>query len=631
LTTLSDYQTFIHLTRYARFDYELGRRETFEETVDRYLNFWESDQLDLNTKAELREAMLNLDVAPSMRALWSAGPALARDSMCAYNCAFIAVDHPLAFSEALLILMSGSGLGFSVEEHHIAKMPEVAETMAECDVVIKVADSKKGWGDAYKQLIGLLYSGSIPTWDLSSLRGAGERLKTMGGRASGPKPLDDLFNHTVHVFKEHVGKRLSSEACHSLMNMCGQCVVVGGVRRSALISLGSHNDARHRDLKMGNWYDHNGHYALSNNSAVYNEKPSFNEFQQEWLALYQSYSGERGFFNREGAKKKIESLGTRDPNFDFGCNPCAEILLRPSGGLCNLTEVCIRPDDTLEKLRDKVRLCTVMGTLQATLVNFKGLRSSWTRNAVEERLLGVSFSGIADHPVMNGRKGHGLLKDWLTELRQLARDVNAEWAAALDINPAAAITTIKPSGTVSQLYGTGGSGIHAAFSKHYIRTVRQDNKDPMTAFMKDAGVPNEPCVMNPETTTVFSFPMKAPSSAVVNGDMTPIESLELAKLYNTYWADHSVSLTVYYNDSNFLDVGSWVWANWGYMTGMSFLPEDGGTYAQAPYQKIDAKQYAELSKAMPKIDWGALAAYEQEDNTQGAQTLACVAGSCELV
>lgn len=629
MSEVTDYQHLIHQSRYARWLEDKGRRETWSESVQRYVDFWE-DLTDVNTRSEIYRAIHDMHVMPSMRALWSAGDALRRDNAAGYNCAYVQLDNIHVFSSVLWLLCCGTGVGFSVERQHISKLPEVAEEFHDSDSVITVADSKEGWARAFKQLISMLYAGEVPKIDVSKIRPAGARLATMGGRASGPQPLVDLFDFTIATFKEAAGRRLNSAQCHDILTYTGLSIVLGGVRRSAMLSLGNVSDERHRNLKTGAWYDHHGNRALANNSAAYDERPDFNVFQNEMKSLYESYSGERGIFNRGGAKKKIERLGIRDPNHEFGGNPCCEIILRGSGGLCNLTEVIIRHDDTLETLKNKVATATIMGTLQSTLTHFPHLPKVWQRNAEEERLLGVSFTGICDHEVMSGSKGESLLTQWLTELRAVARATNKKWAKKLGINESAAITTVKPSGTVSQLCDTA-SGIHPRFSKHYIRTIRQDRKDPLTDFLIDMRVPHEPCVMNPEQTVVFSFPIKAPKNSVVVSDVGPIEQLELARIYGEHWADHTVSLTAYYTDESWYDVCSWIWKNFDSMVGMSFLPFDGGSYKQAPYQEIDEATYKKLAKEMPDIDWSQLKEYERGDTTEGAKTLACVAGACELV
>ena len=624
---MNDYQTLIAASRYARWRDADNRREFWDESVARYVWYWaDKGLLDVPTAHRLQKAVTNLDVMPSMRALWTAGEALDRDNVAGYNCAFLSVDHPRAFDEALYVLCCGTGLGFSVERQEIAKLPEVAEEFHPTDTTIVVADSKVGWAKAYRQLIAMLYAGEVPEVDYSRVRPAGARLKVFGGRASGPQPLQDLFEFTVRTFKGAAGRKLNSMECHDLMCKVGEIVVVGGVRRSAMISLSNVSDDRMRKAKSGAWWNEHGQRALANNSAAYTEKPDFQVFQDEMRSLYDSFSGERGIFNREAAKKKAAKYNKRDPQQIMGVNPCAEILLR-SGQMCNLTEVVIRSDDTLATLLEKVEFAAIMGTLQATLTDFRYLRSQWQKNCEEERLLGVSFTGICDHPVLS--KVSEKAAEWLSELRKHAEEVNEIWACKLGINPSAAITTVKPSGTVSQLVDSA-SGIHPRYSPYYIRTVRQDNKDPMTQFLIDQGVPHELCVMKHDTTTVFSFPMKSPKGALTVDDVGTVDQLELAKQYGEHWAEHTVSLTAYYTDSSWFDLCSWAYNNWDYMIGMSFLPHDGGSYKQAPYQAIDKKAYAEALKQMPTIDWSKLPEYEKGDTTEGAKTLACSGGQCEL-
>ena len=627
----NDYETLIAKSRYARWLDDEGRREDWPETAARYATYWsDREVIDTKTANKIRDAITNKHVMPSMRALWTAGEALDRDNVAGYNCAYLAVDDPRAFDEALYVLCCGTGLGFSVERQEVKKLPVVAEEFHPTDSTIVVADSKIGWAKAFRQLIAMLYAGEVPKVDYSRVREAGARLKTFGGRASGPAPLKDLFEFTTHIFRNAAGRRLSSIECHDIMCKVGEIVVVGGVRRSAMISLSNVSDDRMRKAKSGQWWMENGHRALSNNSAAYTERPDFQVLQEELKSLYDSFSGERGIFNREAAQKKAAKNGRRDAEQSFGVNPCAEILLR-SGQMCNLTEVVIRSTDSLEDLCNKVEIAAIMGTLQSTLTDFRYLRSKWKKNCEEERLLGVSFTGICDHPVMSGRKtvGKNTLENWLNVLREHAVAVNKKWADKLGIEQSTAITTVKPSGTVSQLVDSA-SGIHPRYAPYYIRTVRQDNKDPLTQFLKDQGVPSEPCVMKPDTTTVFSFPMKSPTGALTVDDVGTIEQLELAKTYSNYWAEHTVSLTAYYTDSTWFDLCSWVHTNWDSMIGMSFLPHDGGTYKQAPYQAIDKETYEAALKAMPKVDWGMLPSYETEDATEGAKTLACVGGACEI-
>ena len=631
---ISDYQHLIHQSRYARWLDDEGRRETFEETVDRYLQHFKDDDttmmfMDRVIDEGARKAILNMDVMPSMRAMWSAGEALKRDNAAAFNCCYSVADHPRVFDETFYLLMCGCGVGYSVERQYVNKLPEVPDDIVECNTVITVADSKQGWASALRQLISLLYSGHEPTWDVSRIRPAGARLKVFGGRASGPQPLVDLFEFTVHTFRNAQGRKLSSLEVHDLLCKVGEAVVVGGVRRSAMISLSNVSDDRMRACKSGAWYDANGQRALANNSAVYDGKPDFHVFQAEMKALYESFSGERGVFNRGGAQKKIAEYGKRDPDYDFGANPCAEILLRPQQ-MCNLSEVVIRPKDTLASLKKKVRIAAILGTLQATQTNFRYLRQVWQDNCEDEALLGVSLTGICDHKVMSGQEGEAKLAKWLEELRAAAEEANAEYAELFGINTSASVSTVKPSGTVSQLVDAS-SGIHPRYSKYYIRRIRQSVNDPLTQFLIDQNVPHEPCAMNPATTVVFEFFVESPEHSLTTADMGTIDQLELARIYGKHWATHTVSCTTYYTDDTWFEACDWMWKNFDSLIGMSFLPHSGGTYKQAPYEEIDRATYVQCSVCTDPIIWTNLKYYEQEDNTEGAQTAACVGDKCELV
>ncbi len=625
----TQYQNFIALSRYARWLPEEGRRENWAETVDRYIDNVVvpciKDLGDVQVVEDLREAILYLSVMPSMRMLMTAGPALNRDNTAGYNCSYIAVDDVKSFDEAMMILLCGTGVGFSVERQHIAKLPEVPDQLFYSNDVIVVHDSKEGWAKAYRKLIAMLYAGEIPKWDVSKVRPAGAKLKTFGGRASGPEPLIDLFNFTINVFEGAAGRRLNSVECHDIMCKIGDIVVVGGVRRSAMISLSNLSDDRMRHAKSGQWWEQNPQRALANNSVVYSEKPDIESFMREWTALVESKSGERGIFARYAAEKHVESHGRRKTGFEWGTNPCSEIILR-SNQFCNLTEVVVRFNDTKETLRKKVRLATILGTVQSTYTKFPYLRKVWTKNTEEERLLGVSLTGIMDCKLTISPD-----PEFLAELRDLSVDTNKEWAEKLGIPQSAAITCVKPSGTVSQLVDAG-SGIHARHSPYYIRTVRGDIKDPLTQLMIDEGVPAEPEVLHPDSTMVFSFPVKSPDSAVTRNDMTALEQLEVWKLYAVNWCEHKPSVTISVRDDEWLEVGAWVYKNFDLCSGISFLPHSDHTYQQAPYQDCDEETYEELLSRMPtSIDWSRLGEYEQEDNTAGSQTLACVAGVCEVV
>jgi ribonucleoside-triphosphate reductase (thioredoxin) len=622
----TDYQSFIHTSRYARWLEDEGRRESWPETVERYMTNLVDGKTDKETATNIREAILDLSIMPSMRAMMTAGPALQRDNTCAYNCSYLPVDDPKSFDEAMFILLCGTGVGFSVERQFVTKLPEVPE-LYKSDTTVVVKDSKEGWAKALRQVIALLYSGEIPKWDVSAVRPAGARLKTFGGRASGPAPLIDLFMFVIAKFKEAQGRKLSSIECHDIMCKIGEVVVVGGVRRSAMISLSNLSDDRMRHAKSGAWWENDPQRALANNSTSYTEKPDAVSFMREWMALVESGSGERGIFNRQASKKQAAKNGRRDPNQEFGTNPCSEIILRPYQ-FCNLTEVVVRATDTIETLSEKVRLATILGTIQSTYTNFPYLRKKWKDNTEEERLLGVSLTGIMDNPLLT-LKNAGLEKT-LERLRSVAVDTNAEWASRLGIPVSAAITCVKPSGTVSQLVDSA-SGIHARHSHYYIRTVRGDNKDPLTQFMKDMGVPSEACVMKPETTTVFSFPVKAPDDAVVTEDMTAIEQLELWLAYQRNWCEHKPSVTINVRKDEWFEVGAFVYKYFDEMSGVSFLPYNEHTYQQAPYQEVGKSDYEMLLSVMPEaIDWSKLSEYEKEDQTAGSQTFACV-GSCEIV
>jgi ribonucleoside-triphosphate reductase len=627
---MDEYQRFIHLSRYARWDDEKNRRETWEETVGRYCDFFAKKFPNEFPRQQIYEAILNLMCVPSMRALMTAGQALERDNMAGFNCSFVAVDNPRVFDEIMYILMCGTGVGFSVERESVNQLPIIAEEFHKTNTVINVSDSRVGWASSYRELISLLYSGRIPKWDTSKVREAGARLKTFGGRASGPAPLVDLFEFTIAKFRHAAGRRLTSIECHDIVCKIAEVVVVGGVRRSALISLSNLSDDRMRNAKNGQWWDTEGQRSLANNSAAYTEKPDMEIFLREWLSLIESKSGERGIFNRVGAIKKAKENGRRDyEGQKYGTNPCGEIILR-SAGLCNLSEVIIREGDSLETLKGKVELATIIGTFQSTLTDFRYVRSIWRKNAEEERLLGVSMTGIMDHRVLSGREGSVLLVQWLKELKEHAVKVNKEWAEKLGINQSVAITTVKPSGTVSQLSDTA-SGIHSRYASYYIRTVRCDKKDPLSRLMVEAGVPVEDDVTKPDSVYVFSFPQKGPKGAVYRHDMTAIQQLEHYSAFQQYWCEHNPSITVYVKPDEWLEVGAWVHKNFDLIGGVSFLPYSDHVYRQAPYQEITEDEYNELCAKFPHIDWSRLPEYEKEDSTESSHTLACSAGVCELV
>ena len=639
------YQDFIHLSRYSRWLDEKNRRETWEETVRRYFDFFTEHlketcdhEVDPTLREELERAVVNLEIMPSMRALMTSGEALKRDNIAGYNCSYVSANKVKSFDEILYILMCGTGVGFSVEREFIKTLPTIAEEFEESDTTIVVQDSKMGWAKAYRELFSLLIGGQVPKWDTSKIRPAGARLKTFGGRASGPEPLEDLFKFTVETFRRAKGRKLTSIECHDIICKIAEIVVVGGVRRSALISLSSLTDERMRDAKSGAWWEADPQRALANNSVAYREKPESGTFMEEWLSLYKSKSGERGIFNRDASKKQIEkankfrldidsSYVTRDPDHDFGTNPCSEIILRDKE-FCNLTEVVVRADDTEESLNRKVRLATILGTWQSTLINFRYLSGDWRKNCEEERLLGVSMTGIMDSKITRDVKG---LSGRLEGFRRTAIVTNKEHADLLGVPQSAAITCVKPSGTVSQLTDAA-SGIHARHSDYYIRTVRADNKDPLCKFMKDKGFPNEADVMKPDHVTVFSFPVQSPKGSVTRNDMSAIEQLELWLVYQRHWCEHKPSVTITVKEEEWPVVGGWVYDHFDEISGISFLPHSDHSYRQAPYQDSTKREFTEFSKKLPQeVDWLELSSYEKEDNTSGTQTMACSGNSCEIV
>ncbi len=633
----TDYQSFIHQSRYSRWLEEEGRRETWEETVTRLLNFYKvfiKDKHDYSMPKELFTdlyvAMVTLKIMPSMRAMMTAGPALERNHIAAYNCSYLPVDSPRAFDECLYILMHGTGVGFSVERQYINQLPPIPDVVEESETTIIVQDSKEGWFKGFKELINLLYAGMLPRWDMSKLRPAGAKLKTFGGRASGPDPLDDLFSFTCSMFKKAAGRRLSSIECHDLMCKVADVVVVGGVRRSALISLSNLSDDRMRHAKSGSWWETEPHRALANNSVCYTDgSADMGSFMREWTALYESKSGERGIFNRQAAQQQAAKYGRRDSSIDYGTNPCSEIILRPKQ-FCNLSEVVIRADDTSETLQKKVELATILGTIQSCFTDFKGLSRQWMRNTEEERLLGVSLTGILDSKMMSN-VGKENITSLLSNLRLTAVSTNRKWSKYLGIEPSAAITCVKPSGTVSQLVDAA-SGIHPRHSDYYIRTVRADKKDPLTKFMTEKGFPVEDELLKPQSMSVFSFPVKAPRGALTRDSISAIDHLKIWQVYSNHWCEHKPSITVSVQENEWMEVGSYVYKNFDAMSGISFLPMSEHTYKQAPYQDTTREDYEALLKKMPKdVDWQVLSEYEEEDNTMGSQTYTCSGDVCEVV
>ena len=630
---MTPYNTFIAKSRYSRYLDDKGRREHWSETVTRYFDFMSSHlstkhnyELTSELRNKLEQAVVALDVVPSMRAIMTTGPALERQNVAAFNCSYLPIDDPKAFDEAMYILLCGTGVGFSVEQQYVSKLPEVPEQLFVSKTSISVSDSKEGWAKSLRQLLALLYSGEIPRFDVSRVRPSGARLKTFGGRASGPEPLEELYKFCVSKFKGAVGRRLSSLECHDILCKIGEVVVVGGVRRSAMISLSDLSDDKMAHAKAGNWWDGQGQRALANNSATYTETPSIGQFMREWSSIYESHSGERGIFNREASQAQAAKNGRRDATYAMGTNPCSEIILRPYQ-FCNLSSCIIRSDDDIDSISNKIRLATILGTFQASLTDFPYLRKIWQKNTEEEALLGVSMTGICDNTLLNNPDDVGL-PERLEKLRDLAITTNAEFASAIGINQSVAVTAIKPEGTVSQLCSTA-SGIHPQHSKYYIRRVRADNKDPLTQFMIQAGFVSEPCVMKPESTTIFSFPVAVADGALLREDLTAIEHLRLWLIFQRHYCEHKPSVTISVRETEWMDVGAWTFKHFDEVTGVSFLPMDGGTYKQAPYEEVDEEAYNRLKLLVPdSVDWENFKEYD--DNVKGAQMLSCTAGGCEI-
>lgn len=630
---LTPYNTFIAKSRYSRYLDDQGRREHWDETVKRYFDFMTKNLKEKNNytltdelREELEDAVKHLDVVPSMRAIMTAGAALERQNVAAFNCSYLPIDDPKAFDEAMYILLCGTGVGFSVEQEYVKQLPEVPDKLFDSETTIVVSDSKEGWAKSLRQLLALLYSGEVPKFDLSKVRPAGARLKTFGGRASGAKPLEDLFKFVISKFRSATGRRLSSLECHDILCKIGEVVVVGGVRRSAMISLSDLSDDKMAHAKAGNWWDGQGQRALANNSATYSEKPSIGQFMREWTSIYESHSGERGIFNREASQKQAAKNGRRDSTYDFGTNPCSEIILRPYQ-FCNLSSCIVRSNDTMASLERKIRLATILGTFQATLTNFPYLRKIWQKNTEEEALLGVSMTGILDNALLNNPDDFEL-PNRLERLRDVAVSVNHEFSAAIGINASVAVTAIKPEGTVSQLCSTA-SGIHPQHSKYYIRRVRADNKDPLTQFMIQSGFVAEPCYLKPESTTVFSFPVEVPDGALLREELPALKHLKLWLMFQRHYCEHKPSVTISVKEDEWMEVGAWVYEHFDEVTGVSFLPMDGGTYKQAPYEECTKEKFEQLKLLVPEsIDWENFKEYD--DNVEGAQMLSCTAGGCTI-
>jgi len=626
------YRQFISLSRYARWKDEELRRETWDETVHRFISFMRnhlkentSYELEESLEDELYQAIYMHEVMPSMRLLMTAGEPVEIDNICAYNCSYLAINRPQAFDEVLYILMNGTGVGFSVEKEDVDKLPEIPADIEKVDRTIIVGDSKLGWAKAFRQLLESLWNGEEVSVDYSKIRPMGSRLKTFGGRASGPDPLKKLFGFTVDTFREAAGRHLKPIEVHDIVCKIGSCVEVGGVRRSALISLSDLNDADLRVAKTGEWWREKSFRSQANNSAVYEGKPSMGQFMEEWVSLYNSKSGERGIFNRDACRTVISRNGRREANHKFGTNPCSEIILRDMQ-FCNLTEVVIRESDCTDTLMRKVQLATILGTFQASLTNFRHINPNFEQNCREEALLGVSLTGIMDNHLTASAD-----PELLTNLKATAISTNEKYADKLGINKSKAITCVKPSGTVSQLVDSA-SGIHPRHSEYYIRRVRGDLKDPMTQYMMANGFPHEQCSYQPENVVVFSFPQASPTSSIMRDQLSAIDHLKIWKRYQLYWCEHKPSITVSIKDHEWMEVGQFVWDNFELMSGISFLPYSEHTYEQAPYEEIDEDSYARMVTDLPCLDsWEGLKKWEVEDSTKGAQTAACVAGQCEIV
>lgn len=625
---LTPFQSFIFISRYSRWLPSHNRRESWDECVDRWWNYFTDKVPTLAERPDVKEAILNLEVLPSMRSLMTAGIALDHDNTCLYNCSYLPIESVDSFAELFVILMNGTGTGYSVERQYTDKLPTVANKIVKnFDKVIVVEDSKEGWGNALKTLFNDLYSGKHPKWDLSKVRPSGARLKTFGGRASGPAPLDNLFKFLVKVFYNAQGRKLSALECHDTCCAIANAVIVGGVRRSAMISLSDLGDREIAMCKSGAWWEQAGFRSYANNSAVYRGKPPMGQFLEEWTSLYNSHSGERGMINRRALQEQAVKWG-REKNCEYGTNPCAEIILKPFE-FCNLSTVVVRTDDTAASLKKKVELATIIGTVQSTFVKFPYLRPEWKKNCEEERLLGVSMTGIFDNKLTSGLEGKPKLVRLLENLRDHATATNLKWAEKLGINPSKSITCVKPEGTTSCLVDSA-SGLHPRYADYYFRRIRLDKKDPLYNLMKDQGVPCEDDVINPTSTAVFTFAMKAPRGTVTTEDLRALDHLDLWKTYQEHYCHHKPSVTVNYKDSEFLEVGNWLWENFDMATGIAFLPGgDNHTYAQAPFEQIDSATYAAHPKV--KVNFNDLMKYESEDNTEVGKEFACSAGGCQIV
>jgi ribonucleoside-diphosphate reductase alpha chain len=640
MTVMSLYQQVIFKTRYARWVEEEGRRENWDETVKRYCDYFEdhlkekhSHKIPRKVLKEVYDSIYNLEVMPSMRTLMTSGKALESAEVANYNCAFLVVDAVRAFSEHMYVLMCGAGSGFSVERRFTEKLPEVPEELHPSDTTIIVADSRKGWCAAYNQYLNLLFAGNIAKVNVDKVRKEGTRLKTFGGYASGPGPLLDLFKHTEEIFRGAQGRQLRPIEVFSIMCYIAQIVVVGGVRRSATIALFDKDDIEMRTAKSGYWFNDpkRKHYAMANISAVFETKPAAAEFMDIWRDLVASKAGEPGILNRKALWEGAEAIGRATRYEDgsripYGVNPCSEIVLQPYS-FCNLTGAAIRPEDTLEDIKKKVRVATIIGTWQATVTDFDYLRKVWQSNVEDERLLGVCLAGIMDHPVLSQTTEESAR--WENELRELAWEVNKSIAEDIGINTTASVTAIKPAGNSGELYDVA-SGIHPRYAPYYIRSIRQSNGDPMTEFLKATGIPHEVSVQNARD-SIFYFPVKSPEGAICAKDRTAIQQLEHWLHMKRNYATHTISATVYVREHEWIAVGAWVYDNFNEVTGLSFLPYDDHIYQQAPYTPCSAEDYEKARGKMPEeIDWSLLKHFEQSDSTTVSQEFACTGGSCAL-
>jgi len=617
---------FVYIRTYSRWIEEKKRRETWEETVDRFMNFIVKERVDKipnKVLKKIKEKILNFEVMPSMRAMWSAGNAAKNENVSMYNCAFTAVDKPEAFAESLYILMCGTGLGYSVEKEIIEQFPTIPKIEIDKKETIVIEDSRKGWADSLKYLVNSLFEGKDIDFDYSQLRPKGARLITMGGRSSGPAPLINLHQYIRETFFKAQGRKLTPIECSDIMNQIADSVVVGGVRRSSQISLSDLEDEEMRNAKI---WPFPPRRSMSNNSAIYRIKPKAVEFLKEWASLAISGTGERGIFNIETAQKNCPER--RKGKYIQGVNPCGEVNLR-NKQFCNLSEVVITENDDFDTLLDKVETATWLGVIQSTFTDFPYLSKEWKKNCEEERLLGVSLTGQMDNPII-------LSVEILKALKRKAQKIAEHASKIMEINNPTAITLVKPSGTVSQLVDSS-SGIHTRYAKYYIRRYRISSTDPLLKMIKDQGITVKPengqedLKENEISTYVISFPIKSPENAVTRNNLSAIEQLEWYKKIQTNYCEHNASMTVYVKDEEWFEVGNWVYKNWNIVNGISFLPYDGGKYKQAPYEEITEEQYNKLIKSFKTIDYSQLSKYELEDNTEGAKMYNCSGDKCEIV